>query len=484
MNRPVRHVAVACLVLFGILLLNANYLQVVKADDYRDNPGNRRMLERTYDRERGAIALGERTRPLIARSVKRQGQQFTYQRVYPQGPQYAHVTGFYSFLFGATGLERSQDEILSGEADALFVRRLSDVLTGREPRGGDVVLTLQSAVQRVAFDALNGRRGAVVALNPQTGAVLAMVSSPSYDPNLLSSFNGSAVRQAYERLTSDPDRPLRNRATQEVYPPGSTFKVVTAAAALSAGRTPQSPVRSPTVLDLPQTTADLRNFAGESCRGNPITLAKALKISCNTAFGLLGIELGEAKLTAQAQAFGFGDDALDDNLELPGGATSMIGSSLDPPQLAFSAIGQFNTRASPLQMAVVAAGVANRGQVMKPYLIQRVQAPDLSNLEVSQPEVYNQAVSPQVAAQLTEMMAGVVSAGTGTRAQISGVRVAGKTGTAENGDRPAHAWFIGFAPVEDPQVAVAVFLQNAGATGGTVAAPIAADVMRTALGLS
>lgn len=494
MNRPLRRVAIACLLLFLILLVNVNIRQAVKGDDYRNDPGNRRVLERTYDRQRGSIALDGPSRPLIARSIERKDQQFTYLRTYPAKGLYAHVTGFYSFLIGATGLEQTQDDTLTGESDALFTKRLSDTLTGRQPRGGDVVLTLRAAAQQAAATALAGKRGAVVALDPKTGAVLAMVSSPTYDPNLLSSFNGTAVKAAYSRLVADSDRPLRNRATQETYPPGSTFKIITSAAALADGLTPDTLIDSPTTLDLPLTGSDLRNFGGETCGANKITLAQALKISCNTAFGKLGMDLGEAKLQAQARAFGFSDDSLDDELMLPGGATSSIGTGLDAPQLAFSGIGQFDDRATPLQMALVAAGVANNGAVMKPYLIDRVQAPDLSTIKQAKPELYNQAVSPAVAAELTTMMEGVVSGGTGTAAQISGVTVAGKTGTAENGSRPEHAWFIGFAPAQDPQVAVAVFVENGGlavtdttrdpgATGGRVAAPIAAAVMRAVLGL-
>jgi peptidoglycan glycosyltransferase len=280
--------------------------------------------------------------------------------------------------------------------------------------------------------------------------------------------------------------PLLNRSVQSTYPPGSTFKVITTAAALGAGLTPQSRIPSPTVLDLPGTSANLGNFGGERCGdGRTDTLADALRISCNTAFGQLGITLGAEKVRAQAQAFGFGDSSL--ALPQPV-AASVYPSELTKAQEAQSAIGQYDVRVTPLQMAMVAAGVANDGTVMRPYLVQEVQAPDLSRLDLADPKVYSHAVSSSVAQQLTTMMEAVVDTGTGTNAQIPGVRVAGKTGTAQHAvGQPPHAWFIGFAPAQDPQVAVAVLVEDGGslgsdATGGKVAAPIAQAVMRAVLG--
>ena len=483
MNRPLRKVAVACLLLFAVLLVNANLRQTVLAEGYRDNSSNRRVLERTYERERGAIALSDASRPLVARSVE-QDAQFKYRRTYPARDLYAHVTGFYSFLYGASGIERSEDDLLSGEDDELFVERFSDTLTGREPRGGDVVLTLQSAAQQAAFDGLAGKRGAVVALNPKTGAILAMVSAPSYDPNMVSTFDGDAAREYYDRANADPAKPLLNRAISQTYPPGSTFKVITSAAALKGGLTPQSLVASPPTLTLPQTSNPLRNFGGSTCGADRITLADALRISCNTAFAQLALDLGADEMRAQSEAFGIGDRDLKIPLTV---SQSRYPADPTPPQLGQTGIGQFDVQVSPLQMAMVASGVANRGQVMKPYLIQEVQAPDLSRLRIAEPEVYRDAVTPAVADQLTAMMEGVVANGSARSAQIDGVRVAGKTGTAQNAPGAApHAWFIGFAPADDPQVAVAVLVENGGdagseATGGRVAAPIARSVLQAVL---
>ena len=479
MNRPLRRVALACLVLFGLLLAQANWVQVVRSDDYRDDPRNQRVLLRTYDRERGPILVGNGTgRRAVARSVET-GDALKYLRTYPGGELYAPVTGFASLVYGFTGVERLEDEVLSGEDEKLLVRRLSDYVTGRQVQGGSVLLTLDPRAQQAAWRGLAGRKGAVVALDPRTGAVLAMVSFPSYDPAKVSSHDPKAIRAAYQALLRDPLDPLLNRAVERTYPPGSTFKIVTAAAALSADYTPRSRLRSPRVLDLPGTTVGLRNFAGESCGGATVTLADAMRTSCNTAFAGLGMALGEDRLAAQAERFGLGEEGL----RLPQRvATSVFPRELTKAQEAQSAIGQYDVRVTPLQMAMVGAGVANGGEVMRPYVVREVLAPDLSTLSLAEPEVLRRAVSSTVAEQLTAMMELVVKTGTGRRAQISGVRVAGKTGTAQHGEgRPSHNWFVGFAPANDPRVAVAVVLEEGGGTGGRLAAPIAKAVMQAVL---
>ena len=366
MNRPLRRVAVACLLLFALLILSANWVQVVKAEAYRDDPRNSRVLLRTYERERGAIAVVRADgsgRTAIAESSRTDGP-LTWLREYPGGPSYAHVTGYYSLVYGRTSIERSEDEVLSGEDDRFFVRRLSDSVTGREPQGGNIITTIDPQAQQAAYEALGDNRGAVVALDPRTGAVLAMVSRPSFDPARLSSFDPAEIRRYYAQLNEDPADPLLNRTISRTYPPGSTFKVVTAAAALSTGDVParhEDPLAAR--ADLPQSTARLRNFGGESCGGDTTTLANALRISCNTAFGALGLRLGADRLREQAQAFGFGDDSLRVPTRV---ATSVFPDEIDAPQTATSAIGQFEVRVTPLQMAMVAAGVANGGEVMKP----------------------------------------------------------------------------------------------------------------------
>lgn len=488
MNRPLRRVAAACLVLFTMLLLQANWVQVVKAKAYREDPRNRRVLLRTYDRERGPIVVGTgKGRLVVARSVATH-DTLKYLRTYPGRDVYAPVTGFASLVYGFTGIERQENAVLSGEDDRLFVRRLSDYITGRQIAGGSIVLTINPAAQQAAYAGLAGKVGAVVALNPRTGAVLAMASRPSYDPTGLSTHDPSQIRSSYNALLSSRLDPLVNRAVEERYAPGSTFKVITAATALAQGMTPQS------VIDSPPTASfgpgkPIRNFAGETCGSNSKeTLIEALATSCNTAFATLGTKVGQAALVRQAAAFGFGRD----DLHLPQPVASSIVTAdtgtLPKVFLAQSAIGQKDVQATPLQMAMVAAGVANGGAVMRPYLVQQVQAPDLSQLDVTTPELYSTAVSAGVARDLTTMMMAVVTSGTGTAAQIPGVPVAGKTGTAQgSAGQPPNVWFIGFAPANDPQVAVAVFLDRrsgygADATGGKLAAPIARAVMQAVLG--
>ena len=475
MNSALRKVAIASLVMFTALLVNANVVQVGEASGLKNNPHNVRLLYTQYSHPRGPIVVDGRA---VAKSVPT-NDSLKYLRVYPQGPIYAPVTGFYSLVYGATGIEQAENSLLAGESDQLFVRRISDYFTGRTPQGGAAVLTLNSRAQQVAYDALRGHRGAVVALNPRTGAILALVSQPSYDPSVLTTHNTPQIQRNYRALLAQTDGPMLDRAVNQTYPPGSTFKVVTTAAALSSGRfTPDSQLPAPNKLSLPQTTHKLSNFQGETCgSGGHISLADALRISCNTAYGALGLRLGQDALRKQAEAFGFGK-----SLSVPVPVTpSRFPSDIPPPQVAFSAIGQFSDAVTPLQMAMVASGIANGGIVMKPYLVAKTLAPDLSTLSVTGPSEFSQAVSPHVAEQMTSLMENVVSSGTGTAAQIPGVTVAGKTGTAENvPGKPTHAWFIAFAPAQNPQVAVAVIVENGG-VGGQTAAPIAKQVMQAVL---
>ncbi len=491
MNRPLRKVAVACLLLFGMLLLQTNWVQVVKAKDYRNDPRNRRVLLRTYDRERGPIVIGTgKNRQAVAKSVPTT-DTLKYLRTYPGGAVYAPVTGFISVVYGLTGIEKQENPVLSGEDDRLFVRRLSDYITGRKIAGGSVALTLNRAAQQAAYDGLAGKVGAVVALDPRTGAVLAEVSTPSYDPTGLSSHDPGQITATWQQLLADPGRPLTNRTVEERYAPGSTFKIITAAAALSKGI-----VVPTTVIDAPGSASfgpgqPIRNFAGELCgNGGRQTLIEALATSCNTAFALLGVRTGQQAIDAQARAFGFGRTDLALPQQVAASVFSPAASGPLPKVfLAQSAIGQKDVQATPLQMAMVAAGIANGGDVMKPYLVQEVQGPDFSRLSLAQPSLYSKAVSSTVAGQLTTMMESVVQpGGTGVNAAIPGVRVAGKTGTAQSvPGAPPDLWFIGFAPANDPKVAVAVYLRGdraygSGATGGQLAAPIARAVMKAVLG--
>lgn len=478
MNTMIRRTAGAVAVLFFLLMLNVNYIAFVKNDTLRNRDGNSRLIIEEYDHERGSILTGRRA---VAKSVATQGR-LRYQRVYTDGPTFAPATGYYS-VYGATGIEKAENALLSGTDDRLFVDRLTNLFTGRQPQGGNVVLTLDPDAQRAAYQGLAGQKGAVVALDPRTGAILALVSSPSFDPNLLASHDPSKVSDAYDHLVDDPSDPLLNRSIAQVYPPGSLFKVVVSAAALSSGEyTPSTAVPAPAVLDLPDTDKSIHNYDGLPCFGGTATLTQALAISCNTAFARIGMDLGDDALRQQAEAFGFNHPF---SMPLPVVA-SVFPANLDVPQTAMSAIGQYDVRATPMQMAMVAAGVANQGVVMTPYLVAEEQAPDLSTLAQTEPEEMSRAVTPAVAAQLTAMMVNVVTNGTGGNAAIPGVAVAGKTGTAQDGQRPPHVWFMSFAPALAPQVAVAVIVENGGrlgneATGGTVAAPIARAVMEAVL---
>ena len=474
MNAPLRRVAISVLVLFTLLIVNVNYIQVVRSDELRNNSSNTRVLAAEYDRERGAIVVAGNA---VAESVPTDGR-LKYLRQYPQGELYAAVTGYHSLIYNNSQLERAENDVLSGSDGRLALRRLADLFTGRDPAGGDVVLTLDPAVQEAAMAGLEGVTGAVVALDPSSGAILGMASTPSYDPTRLSSHDPAAIRAYWDELGAAERDPRLNRAIGDNYPPGSLFKVVVSAAALEDGYTPDTVIPAPDELPLPNSSRVIPNFNGSSCSSTgEQTLNDALTISCNTAFAQLGMDLGEDRVREMAEAFGMDGEKFDIPLRVQG---SSIGDVEDDAALAQTSIGQRDVRMTPLQAALVAATVANDGVQMKPYLVDQVQAPDLTVIDSTQPEEWREAVSVDVANQLTEMMVSVVENGSGRRARIPGVTVAGKTGTAENAG-PDHNWFIGFAPADDPQIAVAVFVANGGGTGGDVSAPIARDVMQAYL---
>ena len=478
MNRPIRRVALIAMLMFGLLLANGTYLMVVRQSSLAAEPQNRRVRDAEFAQNRGAILATGKTE--IART-ERSDDNFEFQRVYPEGELYAPVTGFYSYDHARTALETTYNSQLAGTDDSLFVRRLVDVVIGRAPEGASVQTTIVPKMQEAAAKGLGDQKGAVVALDPKTGAVLAMVTSPSYDPNEIANHDIKAANEAYDQLAGDEDRPLANRAAREIYPPGSTFKLVTAAAALSAGRRAENKIPSPERLKLPGTNTFLGNSS--SCGGKQVTMTQALRVSCNTAFANLGIAIGEDKLREQARLFGF------DARHLPdlGGAASQFPDEMDDAQLGLSAIGQFDVAASPLQIAMVSAAIANDGVLMDPYVVSQVQAPDLKPINTHRPKVLTTPLTPENAAALQQMMAVVVESGTGRSAQISGVEVGGKTGTAQSDPkRKPFAWFTSFAPLDDPKVAVAVIVEDADIprddiAGGRLAAPIAKAVMEAGL---
>ncbi len=483
MNAPIRRLSAVVALLFMTLLVSSTWIQFVQAKELQERPDNRRTLLATYARERGQILVDGAP---VAKSVP-SNDELKWLRTYPEARRYPHVTGYYSFVYGpGGGLEATENALLSGQSDKLFYRRVSDMLTGNTPAGASLELTLNPRAQEAADKALGDQRGAVVAMDPRTGAILAMVSNPDYDPESLTSHDSKKVVASWKKLNADPARPLVNRAIAgNLYPPGSTFKIVTAAAALSSGKfTEETKIPGPAILDLPQTDADLPNSNKQACGpDDKTTLKHALEISCNTAFGWLGMELGAEDFRAQAAKFGVGD-----SLEIPMRvAPSSVPAELDKPQLAQSAIGQYDVRVTPLQVAMISSGVANRGIVMKPYLVKSVLSSDLETIEEASPSQLSQAVEADDASALTRMMEAVVETGSGQAAQISGVSVAGKTGTAQHAiGKPPHAWFTGFAPADDPQVAVAVVVEDGGnagneAAGGRVAAPIAKAVMEAVI---
>lgn len=481
MNTPLRRLSTVIIVMFVALMAASTWVQFVKAPQLNNDARNVRTLYREYGKPRGPIVVGGEA---IAYSVP-VDTSFNFLRTYTNGPLYAPVTGFYSVVYTRSGLEQAMNTELNGTADSLFLSRLQDLITGRQPQGASVELTIDPVVQQAAWDALGGQVGAVVALDPTTGAILAMVSSPSFDPNVLAGHTTTEVNAAWAALTEDPARPMVNRAIAgDTYPPGSVFKLVTAAAALESGLSSETVVEAPLELDLPQSSNTIGNFGGAACSPtDTISLADALRISCNTAFGRLGLDLGDDALRDQARAFGF-DSALTVPLRV---TESRYPEDPDLPQTALTAIGQYDVRVTPLQVAMVSAAIANDGVLMRPYLVDTVRNQDLTSVSSTTPSELGRAVSPATARQLRDMMTAVVDSGTGRAARIDGVAVAGKTGTAQTGnDSAPHAWFTAFAPANDPRVAVAVVVEHGGAlgdeaTGGAVAAPIARAVIQAVM---
>ncbi|HEY2043039.1 MAG TPA: penicillin-binding transpeptidase domain-containing protein [Jatrophihabitans sp.] len=478
-------------VLLLAVILNLNWVQVLHGSSYRNNSANQRVKLDEYKRQRGSIVLQGSGTP-IADSVATKDPMM-YLRRYANGPLYAPITGFNSLYYGNSELEDAEDAVLSGNDDRLFVQRLTNLLTGRDPRGGNVLVTINKQAQAAAYQAMGNRRGAVVALDPTTGAILAAVSTPSYNPNLISSHSSSGIQKAWNTYNSDDkNQPMLNRAFSQTYPPGSVFKVVVAAAALKAGRTPTTRIPAVNSLTLPGTQTQLRNFGGEQCAdGRTDTLDHALTISCNTAFAQLGMDLGTQSIKSTAALFGINDNSMTVPVPVAG---SSVGPIIDKAALGQSSIGQRDVRITPLQGAMIAAAVANHGNLMKPYLVSEEQGPDLATLSHTDPVLQSQVMSADQASQLTQMMTDVVDHGTGTAAQIPNMKVAGKTGTADNGPQradgsyvnPPHAWFTGFAPADNPKIAVAVIIENGGVagnetTGGLAAAPVAKAVMQAYL---
>lgn len=479
MNKPLRRVALAMMAMMLLLMANVTYVQVIQADDLRHGPGNGRTQRAEYAKQRGQIIAGGQS---LANSVET-GDELKFQRTYPNGPLYAPVTGFDSPTYGSNGIERAMDSILNGSDDSLAFNRLSDMITGRAPAGGDVELTIDPAMQKVAYDELTskGFQGSVVALNPKTGEILSMVNSPSYDPSPLASHDNNVAAEHWQAMENADGSPMSNRSVSEIYPPGSTFKLITTAAALDDGYQPNSTVTDAASITLPGTSTKLPNYGGNTCKGN--TLTEALAHSCNTAFAEIAGKVGADKLRETAAKFGFSND-----LQIPMTvAKSDLGPMSDDASLYQSGIGQRDVRVTPMQNAMMAAAIANGGKLMKPQLVKSTRAPDMEVIDELKPEQMSQAVSSTVADQIRAMMlkSEQYTKGSG---KISGIDIASKTGTAQHGDAAdkPHGWYVAFAPAEDPKIAVAVIVENGGdegaeATGGSLAAPIGREVIRAGL---
>ncbi len=484
MTKELRRLSIVMLAMFVALFASTSIIQVAQAGNLTNTPGNTRALYDSYEIQRGSIIASGTP---IAQSVPAD-DVYSWQRQYTDAQMWAPVTGYVNAVLDSrTQIEDAENTVLSGSGENEFFSRINRAITGQAPRGANVELSLDANVQRAAWEALGGLQGAVVAIEPSTGRILAMVSTPSYDTNALASHDTDAVNSAYQQLMSDPSQPMDNRAIAgNLNPPGSTFKLVVASAALASGKyTPDSTFPNVAQYTLPQSTSVVQNAGGGTCGGgDTVTIATALRLSCNIPMAELAVELGDDAIRAEAEKYGFNKQF---SMPLTSTASSYP-SGLDAAQTALSGFGQGQVTATPLQMAMVSAGIANGGMVMNPRMIDRVIESDLSVTDERSDSEFGRALDANLDAQMVSMMTANVQDGAASNARIDGVQVAGKTGTAENGaSRPFSLWFTGFAPADDPKVAVAVVVENGGGqgqsgSGNDIAAPIAKKVMEAVLG--
>lgn len=482
MNRELKRVSILVFVMFLALFVASTIIQYAQASALAEDPRNSRTLYESYNVERGPILVGGEP---IAYS-QAAADNYKFQRVYANGPLYAPVTGFLPVNGEATGLERSVNAYLSGQSSTQFFDQLNRLISGQDPMGASVEVAIDPVAQQAAWDALGDYTGAVILTEPSTGRILAMVSKPTYDPNQLAVHDGEVLQQNYQALLDDPSDPLFNRATGgDMNPPGSVFKLVVTAAALESGKyTPDSTFPNPGELTLPGTDAVVRNSGGGTCGGGAqVTLADALRLSCNIPFAELGMELGDDAIREQAEKFGF-----DTEFDIPTATEpSTYPRVLDEPQTALTAFGQGDVRTTPLQMAMVSAAIANGGIVMNPNLVDQITAPDFTPLQEFKATEFGRAISEETASTMVEMMVNGVENGAASNARIDGVSVAGKTGTAENGESdPYTLWFTGFAPADAPQYAITVLVEDGGGQGqegfgNGIAAPVAKQVLEAVL---
>ncbi|HEY0934685.1 MAG TPA: penicillin-binding transpeptidase domain-containing protein [Trebonia sp.] len=491
MNQPIRRVALFCFLLIASLLVSSNYLQVVNADSYKARAGNQRNILDAFAYPRGRILTADGT--VVAQSVPSGGISYKYQRQYPLKADYANVTGYKTIGYGATGIESILDGYLKGTDSSESVANFMDTLTGKSKKGGDVQLTLQNPVQQVAISKMAGKVGSVVALDPTTGAILAMYSNPSFDPNGIASNDSGTSGAAGKALEAQKDKPNLNHVTQENYPPGSVFKIVTAAAALESGKyTETSDTGGPRgALTWPGSSSQLPNENHATCTGSD--LKTALAQSCNSIYGYVADQLGASTMAEYAQKFGFDNPGLKIPLTVAQSnfpTAASLGS--DSVALAQDSVGQNGTQATPLQAAMIAAAVANGGVIMQPYLVDKETAPNghVTYKGSDHQHELSQAMQPATAATLDDMMQNVVANGTAAPDAVPGVQMGAKTGTAQRGtNQNPLAWFVCYGTANGKKVAVAVMVQTDNpnvrddVTGAGYAGPVAAAVMKAALGV-
>ncbi|MDO4920121.1 penicillin-binding protein 2 [Kocuria sp.] len=478
MNKAIRRMWLMVSAIVMVLLLTLTYVQFFAANALQANPWNNRTLYEQFGQDRGSILVGGTE---IAKSVP-SNDDFEHQRIYTDSPMYSGLTGYFSLVYGATGLESAMGDELSGASDDQFYDRVMSLFSGEQPKGASVELTLDPALQKVAYDALEGHNGSIVAVDPKTGEIKAMVSRKSYDANAMSSHDTNEVVAASNQLNSDPDKPLVNRAIGgDLYAPGSTFKLIDTVAALESGKyTTDSTLQNPAELPLPDTTVTLPNYRQGGCAARTqVDLRFALEQSCNTPFAQIAMDLGQDDLRRTAENFGYGQD-----LSIPLDVTpSVFPQDMNQAQLALSSIGQYDVRTTPLQVAMTSAAIANDGVMMKPSLVKDVRSSDLSVIDEFKAEQLRRSTDSQTASTVKDLMTSVVDNGIASGAAVPGVKVAGKTGTAEIGkDGLNDSWFTGFAPADDPQLAVAVVVEDVDVTtGASLTSPSARQLFEAVL---
>ncbi|MCZ2403619.1 penicillin-binding protein 2 [Paenarthrobacter sp. Z7-10] len=486
MNQAIRSSWIVAIALFALVFGSITYVQFFAVDDLKSNANNKRALIQYFCDDRGSILVGGQA---VAESVP-SNDKCKYQRQYLQPKLYAGLTGFLTQAYGQTGIEAAENAQLTGNSDDAFYDRITQVLSGAQPKGRSVELTIDPEIQKMAFDMIpDGQIGSIVVMDPKTGAIIAMVSKPSYDTNLLASHDPATVAANYNRLVKIPGINMYgSKAYKELYSPGSVFKLVDTAAALASGKyNKDSVLDNPPVLDLPGTSVGLPNYAGGGCGARAkADFAFVLEQSCNTPFAQIALGLGQDAITEQATKFGFNQSGLHIPDSVTGSKFPGSKGQLSPADLARSAVGQQDVKATPLEIAMMTAAIANGGKQMAPNMIKSIRTPDLKPVEEFTPRFLRQSTTPQIAAQLTQWMTGVVDNGIAHAAAVPGVKVAGKTGTAEGNTADPlsknNAWFTGFAPADNPKVVVSIMMADVDiATGAQLTSPNASKLIEAVL---